>query len=49
MQVIPRTGSKDPLHRDAPLKSGESISLEGYKIEVLEAGKFGDVVKVSKV
>jgi len=34
---------------DAPLKLNESVTLEGYKISVVEAGTFGDVVKVEKV
>ncbi|MEN9680100.1 MAG: hypothetical protein RLZ57_1229 [Actinomycetota bacterium] len=34
---------------DAPLKLNESVTLEGYKITVVEAGTFGDVVKVEKV
>lgn len=34
---------------DAPLKTGESLTSNGFKISVIEAGKFGDVVKVEKV
>jgi hypothetical protein len=34
---------------DAPLKLNESLTLQGYKITVVEAGAFGDVVKVEKV
>ena len=34
---------------DAPLKLGESLVTNGYKITVVEAGDFGDVVKVEKV
>jgi hypothetical protein len=34
---------------DAPLKIGESISSNGFKISVIESGDFGDVVKVEKV
>jgi hypothetical protein len=33
---------------DAPLKSGESLSIWGYKITIVESGDFGDVVKVEK-
>jgi len=33
---------------DAPLKIGESISSNGFKISVIESGDFGDVVKVEK-
>jgi len=34
---------------DAPLRSGESVSINGLKITVVESGDFGDVVKVEKV
>ena len=34
---------------DAALKKGESIQLSGFKISVVDAGDFGDVVKVEKV
>lgn len=33
---------------DAPLKKGESVSVEGWKIINLESGSFGDVIKVAK-
>lgn len=32
---------------DAPLKLGESVSVEGIEIKVIERGKFGDVFEVS--
>jgi hypothetical protein len=38
-----------PLPGDDALRKGESITFEGYKIAVVEAGDFGDVVKVEKV
>jgi hypothetical protein len=34
---------------DAALKKGESIQVNGYKISVLDAGDFGDVVKIEKI
>lgn len=34
---------------DAPLKLGESVVSNGYRISVVEAGDFGDVVKVEKI
>ena len=34
---------------DAPLKMGESITTNGYRISVVETGDFGDVIKVEKV
>ena len=33
---------------DAPLKLGDSITSNGFKITVVESGDFGDVVKVEK-
>jgi hypothetical protein len=48
-----RTGSiyerKDFALSDAPLKMGESITSNGFKITVVESGNFGDVAKVEKV
>jgi hypothetical protein len=38
----------DGAKQDAALKVGESIIFEGVKISVIEAGEFGDVVKVEK-
>lgn len=47
-----RTGSiyakRDFVLADAPLKVGESITSNGYKISVVESGDFGDVIKVEK-
>ena len=37
-----------PLPGDDALRKGESITFKGYKIAVVEAGDFGDVVKVEK-
>jgi len=34
-------------YADAALKTGESLSFSGFKIEVIESGPFGDVVRVS--
>jgi hypothetical protein len=46
-----RTGSYDtdpfPMW-DAALKNGESMTVDGYKISVVESGDFGDVIKVEK-
>jgi hypothetical protein len=33
---------------DATLKQGESITIQGFKITVVESGDFGDVIKVEK-
>ena len=40
----PRDGRKV----DAPLKKGESITVSGVKISVINSGTFGDVIKVEK-
>ena len=34
---------------DAPMKLNESIEVWGYRVTVVEAGAFGDVVKVEKI
>jgi hypothetical protein len=34
---------------DAALKKGESVTVSGVKISVINSGSFGDVVKVEKV
>jgi hypothetical protein len=49
MRIIGKPGSSDILLRDAPLKFKDSIVVDGYLIEVIENGVFGDVVKVEKV
>jgi hypothetical protein len=47
-----RTGSIYQINgfalSDAPLKIGDSIVSNGFKISVVESGDFGDVVKVEK-
>lgn len=48
MRVISRPGSTDSMFRDAPLKLGESRTVDGYQIEVVESGSWGDVIKVSQ-
>jgi M6 family metalloprotease-like protein len=50
MKLVPRIGSTDKQwRRDSALKSGDSVSTQGWKISVVESGDFGDVVKVEKV
>ncbi|MEJ6761613.1 MAG: hypothetical protein QNK54_06440 [Candidatus Planktophila sp.] len=45
-----RTGSTSDnfgfILGDAPLKSGESITVEGIKISVVESGDFGDIIQI---
>lgn len=49
MKLVPRIGSTDKQwRRDSALKSGDSVSTQGWKISVVESGDFGDVVKVEK-
>ena len=48
MQVVARPGSTKIWLEDAPLKRSESYVVDGYSIEVIESGVFGDVIKVSK-
>jgi M6 family metalloprotease-like protein len=48
MRVVGRAGSDDMLFRDAPLKLNERLLLDGYVIEVIESGNFGDVIRVIK-
>jgi hypothetical protein len=49
------SGSKAPISRspfilsDAPLKRGQSVTVEGIKITNVEWGDFGDVIKVEPV
>lgn len=49
------SGSKKPISRqpfilsDAPLKKGQSVTVEGVKITNVEWGEFGDVIKVEPV
>lgn len=48
MRVVGRTGSTDIFLSDAPLKLKESVTVDGYTIQVVESGVFGDVIKVNK-
>lgn len=41
--------SNYPLPGDDALRVGDSVIFGGYKISIVEAGDFGDVVKVEKV
>ena len=37
-----------PLPGDDALRKGDSVSIKGYKFTIVEAGDFGDVVKIEK-
>jgi M6 family metalloprotease-like protein len=45
--LVPQPQSKDSeWHRDAALKKGVSVSVDGVTITNIESGAFGDVVKI---
>jgi len=49
-QIVSPSRSKDlEWYTDSALKLGESVQSQGWKISVIESGKFGDVIKVEKV
>ncbi len=49
VQVPPNRNSDLGAERiDATLRVGDSVTVDGYKITVVESGDFGDVVKVEK-
>jgi M6 family metalloprotease-like protein len=48
MEIVKKATAKDPLYADAPLKPGESVTVSGYTITNLEAGKLWDVAEVKK-
>ena len=50
MKLVPRVGSIDnEWRRDSALQLNDSLTVQGWKISVLERGDWGDVVKVEKV
>jgi len=50
MKLVPRVGSTDnEWRRDAALQLNDSLTVQGWKISVIESGNWGDVVKVEKV
>jgi hypothetical protein len=48
LELVPNKSSKKMCQRVATYDVGDSVSLLGMKISVIEAGAFGDVVKVEK-
>jgi M6 family metalloprotease-like protein len=49
MKLVPRIGSTDTQwRRDSALKLNDSVTVQGWKITVVESGDYGDVVKVEK-
>ncbi len=47
--IYPSRSTDRQWEADSTLRLGESVTSDGWKITVTEAGKFGDVVKVEKV
>ena len=48
LSIVPRSGVKDKMLSDAPLRLGDSIIVSGVKITVVESDEFGDVVRIEK-
>ena len=49
VKIVPPARSLDrQMEFDSILKPGESVSIQGWTIRVLESGAFGDVVQVIK-
>jgi len=46
--VSPGSRVSGDIRNQQALKLGESVSYGGWTIEVVDAGRFGDVVKLSK-
>ena len=47
-ETIRRAGSTDPYFEDAPLRPGDSVTVDGVKIQVNELATSGDSITVSK-
>jgi hypothetical protein len=48
LTLIPRPGVKDPLYRDGALRLGDSVTVSGVKVTVVESDEFGEVIRVEK-
>ena len=49
MWLVPAPDSKDTIWRtDAAISKGQRITYEGWSVEVLESGEFGDLVSIEK-
>jgi hypothetical protein len=46
-RFVPESPSNPMVGSNAPLKLKESVTIDGVKIRVVEAGEYGDVIKVS--
>ena len=49
MKVVPKKSSKKTLLQDAPLQSGDSVVVLGYRIKNLSMKKSSDVISISKL
>ena len=49
LSIIRKENLKDPFLLDAPLRPGESVTVNGYKIENVESGTLWDVARVTKL
>ena len=49
LRIVRKQNLTDPFLLDAPLGFGESVTVDGYKIENIESGSLWDVAKVTRV
>jgi M6 family metalloprotease-like protein len=49
LRIIRKENLQDPFLLDAPLRTGESVNIDGYKIENVESGTLWDVARVTKL
>jgi len=49
LRIIRKENLKNPFLLDAPLRPGEFVTVDGYKIENIESGTLWDVAKVTKI
>jgi hypothetical protein len=47
IRVYPSGGASDPWFANSPRAAGESVTLEGIKVEVVSATSDGDTIRVS--
>lgn len=49
LRIVRKANLVDPFLLDAPLRSGESVTVKGFKIENIESGALWDVARVTKI
>ena len=49
LSIVRKENLQDPFLLDAPLRPGESVTVDGYKIENIETGKLWDVARITRV